>query len=503
MAVTTAYPSCDNSCACEHTSKTYFSVIPAFNYLSPEQKSLHHSPHQAKRVRMLGGSLHIVPFAGRSTHSAALGSYFMPFCKNTVTVTEQFTPRPVNTVYAPHFNIFTQRGTFESIVRLEPRHSFAGIGFEYEQNCALDQEKNHTCFVRISCPIIQVQHDLNLTEQIVDDGGGPDLNADEQVMATMRQAFAQAEWSFGKIVCNRLRETRIADIELTLGHACRYEACATQLFVGVKVPTGNKPHGVHLFEPVIGSGRSVGIICGSNCTLHLWQRKNSHMRLIYSHQSEYLFTTQQIRSFDLKYKPWSRYMEVYANKEEATAAATLALSNPTLGAHKATPGINVFTKDMQVTPGFRHAVLSSLVFETDKGIGAELGYRFLYRQQECVSLACPWQEGPALKYGLTGAGNTTTIRDITGTLALENSNPAFIVPVANYDESLIKAEQLDLHSAAHPCVATHTFYGAAGRQIDAKGVPLYLGLGGSYECANRSNAALNRWMFWFKTDVSF
>src|SRR5690606_21046646 len=120
---------------------------------------------------------------------------------------------------------------------------------------------------------------------------------------------------------------------------------------------------------------------------------------------------KQIRSFDLKNKPWSRYIDMYINQEQAQLALTDA------DAILATPGINILTQHVKVTPGLVHDINSAFVFSVRKFEG-EVGYNFFAKRAECVKLACPWIEGPSLKHS-NGNGQTNPIRNIQGNPFLE------------------------------------------------------------------------------------
>src|SRR5205814_7945427 len=135
----------------------------------------------------------------------------------------------------------------------------------------------------------------------------------------------------------------------------------------------------------------------------------------------------QRRSFDLKNKPWSRYISVYANEEQAQEAAD------SLDTTLATPGINVFTKSLKITPGLAHNINTAFVF-TCRTFEGEIGYNFYAKRSEHAKLACCWVEGPAIKH-FNGLGETNPIRDITGNPYLEqivfnNDEDLLLIPVA-------------------------------------------------------------------------
>jgi len=248
---------------------------------------------------------------------------------------------------------------------------------------------------------------------------------------------------------------------------------------------------------------------GSYYGIQIWSDDcdDRTLRTEYAIHAEYLFSKKQTRSFDLKFKPWSRFLPVYANQ----AAALQAAAAPTAGTDAnvfSTPGINVFTQQVNVKPGYSANFTAALVYDSCS-FSAELGYNFFARRAECVKLACPWQEGPALRDRF-GAGFTRPIRDITGNYFLEESvilAPAvhpLPVPATNYADSIITQDQLDLVTASQPCGISHTFYGSIGCDFDTWcDYPAFANIGGQYEFSKSNNAMVNRWTVWGKVGISF
>jgi len=172
-----------------------------------------------------------------------------------------------------------------------------------------------------------------------------------------------------------------------------------------------------------------------------------------------------------------------------------------------TPGINVFTQPVRVYPGFAHVSNSAFVY-THCDFQGELGYNFYGRQAECVELSRPWQEGPALK-SLLGNGETDSVQLIGNNYDNNNAVPftdGSITPPTPatilFKDNIVKAEDLNLCSAAHPAVLTHTFYGAVSYRNDERKHPVFFGAGGSYEFSG-DNTTMHRWMAWLKGGLSF
>jgi hypothetical protein len=200
-------------------------------------------------------------------------------------------------------------------------------------------------------------------------------------------------------------------------------------------------------------------------------------------------------------------MSLYANVEQATEALTIG---GLLGKNLFTPGINILTQDVKVTPGLVHNTNSAFVFSFRRFEG-EVGYNFFAKRAECVKLACPWQEGPAIKHFI-GTGTTNPIRTIQGSPYLEqvvsnlDAPPGLIlIPVIidNYETSVIKETDLDLESAATPCLLSNTLYAALGYRNDEREYPVFGTGGASYTFSKNNNAVLRRWTLWGKVGFAF
>lgn len=490
------YPDCiEDACKCIHTSQTFLFIRPVFQSASPEYVAAFRDDRY-HAADCMNGAFQFVPLGGQSTNGNDLARYFMPFCKNTVTSTEDLTERPENSVDAQHFNIFTEEETFASTVRFEPKHSFVGFGFHYWQGFAKNEECGSGYWFSVSFPVVHINNDMGFCEDVLNTGGGPDLDANVDVVANMTEAFVQSAWNFGKITRCSQSKTGIPDIEIKLGYEwLAHDPAHFDGYIGVVIPTGNRPTGEFLFEPIIGNGQHFGLTFGLNAGFELWQcvEQCSSLRFEEATHSRYLFGSKEIRSFDLNNRPWSRYMQVYEDEEEAAEA--LQEMDP----NSFTPGINIFTQDLHVTPGFNHTFNSAFVF-TRGAMQIEAGYNFYYRDQECVKLDCRWIKGPALK-SRQGEGTTTLIRTITPDEGLNDTGNN--VPFADYDNSIITQNDLDLRSAAMPAYLSNTVYLAGGLRCDERENPVFVNIGGSYEFSGNNNAVVNRWMLWGKTGISF
>ena len=509
--------SVDSSCDCEITSRSYLATRPLFQSASPEKVSGFRSDRLHAKEDGWHGAAEFAVFGSRSSNDRDLARYFFPFCK-TALIVEEFSneapeeaPNPVALptsskpidILANHFNILTVNEDFKSEISIRPRQSVVGAGFQVRKAFGMNEEKGRGFYASLSFPIQKVTNDLNFDEKIIRDGGGASPTRDSGTsQANMTEALQQADWKFGKIKDRSMKQTGVADIEFKLGYEwIQEEPFHLESYLGILVPTGNKPSSQFLFEPIVGNGRHWGIMLGNSLGIQIWadDAKDRELRMEYAAHTQYLFRNTQCRSVDLFCKPWSRYIEVYRNEAEATSASTFSFPR---NQDFATAGINVLTMPLHVRPGFSHNMTTAAQFRS-QGWRVEGGYNLYCRQSECVKLPCPWQEGPAIKY-LAGRGRTNPVRDMTGNARLEliGNNATNRISLRDYKYNMIKESDLDLVSASSPTIITHTVYAAGGYTFDCD-YPTFVTLGGSYEFNKSNNAGVERWVIWGKVGLSF
>lgn len=526
---------CDD-CDCEVTGRSFFSVRPPWQASSPERLTMFRDAMDA-RIDGRNGAFQVGLFGGRSTRPSRLAKYFFPDCKERLVVSEE--QLDDTDILAGHFNIVTAENTFKSIIEIRPRHSFVGVGLNYRQQFA-ERCDGRGFFFEVSLPIEHVRNELEFCEQIIQDGGGAQCPPDiiptltrscptdlcdsccptsslecafscDNLQSNMRSAFMQECFKFGRIEsgsdcptdCNtnsrKVTKTSVAGAELRLGY--QIVDCPNYNWdgwIGVVLPSGNTPKGIRVFEPIVGYNDHWGLETGASFDVVFWEAECEDRNLTFAFDCHglYLFNKDEVRSFDLKNKPWSRYMQMYANKEQAQQAAdAAAVQNLQTSLLLGVPGINVLTQCVRVKPRFSRTFNWGFIYNHCQFRG-ELGYNFYAREAECVELACPWQEGPALK-ALTGAGETDSVQQIGDNFSNNN-----VENVANYDRNVITAADLDLNSAAAPCTMSHTIYGSMGYHWDERCYPTFVGMGASYEITT-DNTGMNRWMAWAKVGLSF
>jgi len=241
--------------------------------------------------------------------------------------------------------------------------------------------------------------------------------------------------------CSPLTKNGVADWRFTLG----YNAYQSEKFhVGFGItgaaPTGNRPHGEYLFEPVIGNGNHWEL--GGQFTSHyrFWQSEDEekHFTAYLDANITHLFKARQTRSFDLKNRPNSRYMlamqlgepcnlynailqrcipDGQSGEDPGYGTLTSGLTEAVAQfAHVYAPVANLTTVDVNVNIGAQ--IDLALMFNyTSRNWSFDLGYNLWARTCERIKLDCKcptrlsdgtsWAlKGDAYVYGVTaGCGD--------------------------------------------------------------------------------------------------
>ena len=504
-------------------SKTHFSARPQFQSASPEFLSGCRYEKDVAKKTSWGGHFQAVLFGGASGKSDDLGIYFMPFGSPSVKVSEELLPavNAGSTLHAEHFNVLSavagaagptglvvmrdnaSPNSLKSTISLYPREWSVGFGLHYQH--FFNKQSNHPLWLSISTPILHVENDVRLQEVITNDGSGvaAQIPGVQPLFGNMKDALHQAAWLYGKIDNHAHKKTGFGDIEAKLGFlVAQTESIVFDLSIGLIIPTSNKQKNHFMFEPQLGNGQHVGLMGGGTFRVMLMEDDGADWNFSYEAaiNAQYLFENTQKRSFDLINKPWSRYLEMYASNAQATGAAGAGFQTKNL---ISTPGINILTQDMKVEPGFNVTWNNAFVLNCSSW-EFEAGYNLHAREAESVKLKNQWVESAAVK-AANGSGRTNPSRDITANSLLNDPASPTTMGLPMYNMSLIKATDLDLKSAAHPSVVSHTVYGAAGYRWTMCKWPFGVTYGGSYEfpCQTASNGSLARWTMWLKADISF
>lgn len=461
----------------------------------------------------------LTTLTGLVNEDAAIGEFNLDTNRNTAIV------RPWNfgIGYAPNVQMgqVVSESAFVSTITPELERSQWGIGACWKQ---LLSEKDTGFWLEVSTALQRVTMNMNLNEDVLtplvanpyDDAadnaswvnswtnGIEDTGVGYATagITTIAEAFAQEDWLYGKID-GAQSVTRLADIELKLGYQFICEDnVLTNGYIGMIIPTGNKATAEYMAEPIVGNGFHFGLMAGSTAEIQL----NAGMDTRWSTRSDvcyrYLFQNTQKRSFDTNNGNWSRYMYVWNGYAAEQDNETAALST-TMRAY--TPGINVFTQDVKVTPQAQIRYNQALILESG-GFKGEMGWNVLIRQDELVSLVNAWDDN-AVVYA-DASNNTYSLYNANRTIYNDayQSSPiaqptADDASLARFNAASVQASDLNLNSAASWSTMVNTPYLVLGYAFNEERSSVF-SIGGSYEFT-ASNDYINDWMLWGKFSFTF
>ncbi len=473
-----------HSLTANNAYRSYFSVRPYSQHVTPQNILVGQAHDNGYVLKM--SSIEATIFGGVSTNSEKLAKYFFFGGKTELVVRE--TP-PANVIatelgqdiLADNFNIDVQDG-FRSVISLKPKQTFVGVALSAKKHF---REKY---WASVEVPFLRVRNDLHFVEKITNPAvHNENLSIDSAPTAgNMKDAFKQPAMKYGKIDGPQ-KKRGVGDVTLKFGYDCPHfnrDDLFITSYLGVVLPTSNKPKAVYMFEPLLGNGGHTALMFGSRGEVELRNYRNGTIWMSWGIESQYLFQNIQKRSFDLKRNgAWSRYLQMYAT--EAKRASNTAIGRSF--------GINLLTLDAKVTPGYIATFNTALSYVGKQWHGT-IGYTTIARQKETIKLKNAWQEGPMITAYVLADG-VNPFHAIGTELADLDSNAA-----PDSAASVIKATDIDLNSAAHPATISNMLYVSIGAYCPCNYQRVFEA-GVSYECG-KDNTTLNRMGAWAKVQIS-
>ena len=200
----------------------------------------------------------------------------------------------------------------------------------------------------------------------------------------------------------RLNDTKLAEIQIALGYNI---LLCDDYYLGLQlrgsIPTGNRPEGKFLFEPIVGNGHhgELGIgLCGH---WRFWQDEciDQNVGFFLNAYATHLFKTEQCRTFDLKGKPLSRYMLAMHMDTPITNLLIKTDGNiaqePTMQfKNMYSPVANLTTIPVHVSSPIQLDIAFKFAYVCEN-IELDLGYNFWYRSCEKIrkisTPCCPFK----------------------------------------------------------------------------------------------------------------
>lgn len=467
------------------STRSFFSVRPFYDTLTSQNLMMdqEHGMGKVDKKR----NLQFNAFVSHSREPEKLARYF--FQGKNVLLVKETAPGGDNTlemqqdILARDFNIIVgHQGIpdFKSQITIAPRQRVYGGSLSLR--AYMGEKKQWSWAVEV--PVVFVNNDL----QLVEDMGGATfipqttLYLDQQpVVASMKDAFRQKGMLYGKID-GAQKSKGLGNVVVKVGYEpcsfCTMDDKYMNTYVGLVLPTDNKPEAEYMFEPMRGNNGHTGVVMGTSLESLMRSGKSINFWSRWNIESRYLFENTQKRSFDLLVNGvWSRYLSMFENAAKAVA------QQPTFG-------INLLTRDAKVRPGYQCTIDAAFCVAGERW-HASIGSTTFAHQAEKIKLAQEWTQAPYI----------AALADITATNRTRQSGREYFNNDFVGQDVAIKESDLDLDSASHPAAISQMIYATLGGYRESE-KPCMYEIGASYEfsCMNTS---LNRWGVWATLQSSF
>ncbi len=497
--------------------KSYLSLRPSFEAGTTERTSIDHFLQNLETDKK--HFFEVVLFGGKATKTSNIASYFLPSGTSCVSIAEDASPqcqcRDINAAYlnivsAPVYNktsaeiqALIPTMTYASQLQLSPKRHEIGIGFIYQVHFT-----DHLWF-DISTAFTQIKQNIQPCECIINNGGtGPNGFGYQNLSCSMTSTSI----SYGKILNCNLKKNGVPQVDLRFGGITSNEKNILNAFIGVDIPTGNKPCQRYMFEPVVGNNKHWGIFFSLGESFAISKTDSYKISLSGDLLFRYLFTNTQLRSFDLKDKPWSRYMGVWKNNNALGSPAIASNCNEAFD--RAEHLINYSTLCAQISPKARFDGTFAINFDKNSW-HTEIGYHVYANQAEEICIKSNIYNNLGIKalanyFILWGTNDTPVTRSfadiksytfgayppVVDYIYNDGTYTATYVPITTCD--------LDPNSAATPAQFIHTLYATIGRtwSLSDHDVPFSLNFGASYDISGNNNAP-NQWRLWLQLGLAF
>jgi hypothetical protein len=226
----------------------------------------------------------------------------------------------------------------------------------------------------------------------------------------------QQPLNYGTIY-GREEKVHICDPQIIVGYNfLREENYLLGVNVRTYLPAGNRVNQRYLFNPIIGDARRWQLGIGIDGHATLWHDKDSRMKALFYWEANitHIFGGKQLRSYDFKGSPGSRYMLL----ETLSSPAQGLLVNGTAAVEQYVgellPAINATTLMSTVKINVQADIALKLALMY-KQFTIDLGYEFWGRSKEKLVDRCCFPDnryalkGDAQVYGFVGGTNAVAL----------------------------------------------------------------------------------------------
>lgn len=306
---------------------------------------------------------------------------------------------------------------YQSILTFEPRVTNLMIDLSFY--LGLDEWVDGL-YLRFHAPVVHTRWDLNFCEKVIDRGSSAYLPGyfNENSSGVDRAQLVDSASDFltgcsapnlgclvtfeslknARLYKRTRNKTTLSDVQGALGW--NFAQCDDYHF-GLNLrgaaPTGNRPTGEYLFEPIVGNGHHWELGFGFTSHYTFWRSKNNQQSCGFylDFNLTHLFSARQRRSFDLVDRPNSRYAlasmlgvpvyNLFANADPGDASGSVAPSAQFQNVFTSVANLTTFDVESRIAAQFD---LVALFNYTNCGWGWDMGYNFWTRSCEKIRYTC-------------------------------------------------------------------------------------------------------------------
>lgn len=354
-------------------------------------------------------------------------------------------------------------------------------------------------WTRLDIPIVHTRWDLRMSDTGNADGSFPagifDATANEiqAPYSNLKEAFV-GDQGWGKVnkleagrINGRRTDTQVSGLTFTLGYDfIRKERGHVAAGIFFVAPTGTRPHGDYLFEPIVGANHSWQLGGTLNAAYRLWENCDCEQSLwlYFDAEVSHLFKAKQTRLLGLKDNgAGSSYLLLKKWNADGTAVELIERA------------ANILNTKLKV--GATVMADASLMLQYNSGcFFGSLGYNFWVRSKEKakdVQIAFP-EATYSIFSPIVPFTDECSFSDATiGLCGTQECGDDFV---------FLKRNDVDVCPALAPRAFTNKVFGSLGYNWkDCDWTP-FLALFGEVEFAHENKAA-NQWGVGLKGGVAF
>ncbi|MCA9769751.1 hypothetical protein KC460_00070 [Candidatus Dependentiae bacterium] len=482
-----------------------------------------------KTDKWLYGAFNVTPAYSHTFRPARIAEYF--FGCDTITISgSQVTNRDTNHMLADYFGLSP---TFFSTVKIKPKLKNTSIDLDLYLGCT-------SFYVRILAPINWARSNIELHEIVSNNGNSTAFSAlymDTTSITPPVTSFTEAirgNITFGDLTegldvckiseCAR-NEFHVADVHVAAGwNFISRETGHAGLNLRFVAPTGNRPTGEYMFEPIVGNGHHWEFGFGFTGHVMVWEYGADRSISLYTDLNiTHLFDACQRRCFDISIDCCTDMCKQNVSNVASRYILVKEFdANNYIG--KLVPLANKTTLNCNVKTGLQFDFVF-MVGYTGPMFNWDFGYNGWIRTKESICITDKLEESTIGLKGLqnvdTGAGNSNATQSnatINGNNTGDATPGLFVNQATLVDATspiFLKNTDLDRKSAANPRAFTHKLFAYIDYHHVTHTCPwintFFIGAGGEieFESAHRrrftkpNKNSLSQWSLWLKTGVAF